>query len=305
MGTRGSAGEEAIGAAAELATVVISLGNEPGLVDSVRSLLDQGPGAELMVVNSGGGGAGAALAAAGVEVEVIERPEPLSPGAARNLGIRATRAPFVAFLAADCLAEPGWISGRLRRHRAGADAVASAVTNATPASASAAIGHLLMYHRRMPSTPAAMQRHYGVSYSRPLLEGLGLFREDLRQGEDTELNGRLGRGVSVEWAPEVRTAHRSPAGTRQLLRDQYARGRRSLLYRHLPIRTMLRIALVKRPLDAFRQAVRTPEPGGRRRLLGASPLLAPASVAYALGLVRGRLDPSRRGAVPALSGAER
>src|SRR5688572_15177048 len=85
----------------DLACVVLALGNPPELAAAVRSLLDQGEPLEVVVVNSAGGGAAATLAAAGLAVPVVERPERLLPGAARNLGIAATRAPFVAFLAAD------------------------------------------------------------------------------------------------------------------------------------------------------------------------------------------------------------
>ncbi|HYH47235.1 MAG TPA: glycosyltransferase family A protein, partial [Thermoanaerobaculia bacterium] len=97
-----------LSSAPDLACVVLALGNPPELAAAVRSLLDQGEPMEVVVVNSAGGGAAATLAAAGLAVPVIERPERLLPGAARNLGIAATRAPFVAFLAADCWAEPGW-----------------------------------------------------------------------------------------------------------------------------------------------------------------------------------------------------
>jgi glycosyltransferase involved in cell wall biosynthesis len=277
-------------APADLAVIVISLRNEPGLVNAVRSLLSQCPRPEIVVVNTGSGDAAATLAAAEIDVTSIERPEPLYPGAARNLGIRATRAPFIAFLAADCRAEPGWVAERLRRHRAGADAVASVITNATPASMSACTAHLLLYPRRMASSPTASRLHYGVSYARPLLERVGGFREDLRQGEDSELNQRL--GTTIEWAPGVRTAHRNPLGPRQLVRDQYARGRRSLRYQHLPMTAVLRIALFKRPLNALRQGRRIEESPERRRILLAAPLLFPASLAYTLGLLRARrLDP--------------
>jgi glycosyltransferase involved in cell wall biosynthesis len=282
---------------AELAVVVISLRGELGLVDAVRSLLDQDPKPEVVVVNSGGGDPETTLAKAVVDVTVIEHPSPVFPGTARNLGVRATRAPFVAFLAADCRAEPGWVAERLRMHRQGAGAVASVMTNGAPGSATAQATHLLAYSRRMASTPAPERALYGLSYARTLLERHGPFREDLRQGEDTELNRRLAPSTEVVWAPEVRTAHRNPVRPRQLLRDQYDRGRRSILFTHLPLRATLRIALVKRPLDSFRRGLRAQD-GAKLRTGRVVPLLAAASLAYAAGIMRSRarLTPSPAGA---------
>ena len=304
MATGSTGSEQGTSDAADLAVVVISLRNEPGLVDAVRSLLPQRPRPDVVVVNTGGGNAGATLAAAGIRVRTIERPEPLHPGAARNLGVRETTALFVAFLAADCRAEPGWVAERLRRHRAGAAAVASVITNASPASASASAAHLLLYARRMKSTSPANRLRYGVSYARPTLERLGLFREDLRQGEDSELNRRL--EATIEWAPGVRTAHRNPLGPWELVRDQHARGRRSRLYRHLSVPALLRIALFNRPLDALRQGLRADEYRQRRRIVRVVPLLVAASLAYTVGLLQARRPEGvRRGAALALARTQR
>lgn len=112
--------------------VVLSLDCEPWLAEAVASVLAQRPRAEVVVVNSGAGDARAALGAGLTDVPVVERPERLMPGAVRNLGVAATRAPYVAFLAADCLAEPGWVANRVAAHAGGARAVASLLTNAYP-----------------------------------------------------------------------------------------------------------------------------------------------------------------------------
>ena len=105
----------------DLAGVVIALGAPASAVDAVRSLLEQDPPVEVVVVNSGGGDMAARLREAGLDVPVVEREERLFAGAVRNLGIAATRAPYVGFLAADCRAAPGWSRHRLRAHRAGQD----------------------------------------------------------------------------------------------------------------------------------------------------------------------------------------
>jgi glycosyltransferase involved in cell wall biosynthesis len=211
--------------ACELACVVLSLRTEPGLVGAVRSVLASAPRPEVVVVDSGGGDVERALASAGLEVPSISRPEPLYPGAVRNLGVAATSARYVAFLAADCIAEPGWVEGRLRRHRAGAAAVASAVTNAYPGSGVARASSMLLFHTRRPCAPPGERQLYGASYDRALFDRFGPFREDVRKGEDTDFHSRLEGEVSIEWAPEVRTAHRHPTRLLDLLRDQWARGR--------------------------------------------------------------------------------
>lgn len=196
-----------------LACVVISVGSPPRLADAVQSLLNQDCPVEILVVNSGGGWPTETLGEAAARVRIVNVEDQLSAGAARNIGVAQTRAPFVAFLAADCVAEPGWVSARLKRHAGGALAVSSAITNPTPDNFSACASQALVF-----------ARHYGVSYARTLFDRFGRFREDLRSGEDTDFNGRLSGTVPIEWAPEVRTAHQHPTTVVSLARDQYRRG---------------------------------------------------------------------------------
>lgn len=271
----------------KLACVVLSLQNEPGLVAAVESLLAQNKPLEIVVVNSGGGDPAGTLRNAGIEVKVTNLQERLYPGAARNVGIDATRAPYVAFLAADCVAEPGWASRRLRRHRAGALAVASAVTNPNPHNSYAWASYMLLWSHRMPGVPQGGSRLYGVSYARELFDRFGKFREDLRSGEDTEFNHRLAATVEIEWAAEVRTAHRQPTSFYELIRDQYARGRRM---------AQALEKLTGRPCERFvaRNGLwRVPscmawswlasKPRDRQRLMKAWLLIPSAAAAYSLG----------------------
>ena len=274
----------------ELGVAVLSLGAEEGLEEAVVSLLEQELRPEIVVVNSGGGGAEDRLRAAGLDVPVIEREERLLPGGARNLGLAALEAPYVGFLAADCRAEPGWVAGRLRKHREGALAVSSFLTNAFPESRTASAAALLLHHRRMAHAPEFERLHNGLSYARELFDRFGLFREDLRTGEDTEFKRRL-VGVEVAWTPEVRTAHRNPRRPADLLREQYGRGRRTACARRtldspvgrpggLPLEVLIDAS------RAWRYTALEPDPSTRRALRRGWPLVAPAAVAYAAGALR-------------------
>jgi glycosyltransferase involved in cell wall biosynthesis len=227
QGSRGTA-------APDLACVVMSLGNPRHLVAAVRSLVEQDEAVEIVVVNTGGGDPARRLRAAGIDVPVVTRREVLYPGGARNLGIEATTAPYVSFLASDCVAEPGWARGRLHAHRAGAAFVSAAMTNYHAYSLSAVAAHVLLFPNRLPNTPPHRWLHYSASYDRALFDRYGPFREDLRTGEDTEFRERLGPEVVPHAAREVRAAHRNARWLPALLKEQFERGGRTVrAYRSL------------------------------------------------------------------------
>lgn len=212
-----------------MSVVVLSRNAPPELVDAVSSLGAQRPRPEIIVVNSGRPGAAERVRAAGVDAAVIECRTRLFPGAARDVGIAAAHGRWIAFLAADCVAGPGWVAHRLAVHRAGARVVSSPVVNAHPWNPFAEAGHLLLFSRRLPGTPRVQRLHYGASYELSLFRQHGAFRPDLRIAEDTEFHERLGRAARPRFASAVHTAHRNPRGLRALVRDQYARGRRAAL----------------------------------------------------------------------------
>jgi hypothetical protein len=176
------------------------------------------------VSHSGGGRTPSLVAAHHPAVRVVSSEVRRLPGAARNAGVLATRGEFVAFLAADCRAAPGWASGRLRHHRAGAVAVASAVVPAKPCPPAAA-SSLLLHRSRRPEIVPHPHHRLGVSYSRAALERHGPF-PDLELAEDAVFNARLlTAGLEIVWAPDVVAEHVYPTSVRALLADQWRRGR--------------------------------------------------------------------------------
>jgi glycosyltransferase involved in cell wall biosynthesis len=215
------------GAAPELAVIVIGYRAPREMAEAVSSLLEQEIPLEIVAVNSGGGNAAGLLRAAGLDVPVVEVEQRLFAGAARNRGIAATHAPFVAFLAADCMAAPGWANARLLRHRAGDRAVASAMINSHPRNLVACAAHLVLFMRRLPGLPEEKALRYGASFDRRLFDEYGLFNETLRIGEDTDFLERLPAELKPVWEPRVQTIHRNETRLLPMLADQYRRGLRS------------------------------------------------------------------------------
>ncbi len=211
---------------AELAVVVLAFRAPAALRAAVASVCAQEPGAEIVVVNSGGVSPRRLLAPHLDRIRLIEVAEPLFVGAIRNIGVDASTAPFVAFLAADCIARPGWVAQRLALHRAGAEAVSSPVIPHRPRNPISRAANALMHRRRRRDTPDAEVSHYGVSYARPALVRTGYFPPGLRVSEDTVFNGWLRQTAVFRYGRNVVTLHRYPTGPLELLRDARARGAR-------------------------------------------------------------------------------
>ena len=281
-------------AQSDLATVVHGFRSQPGLLSAVRSLLNQDQPTEIVVVNSGGGSVVQDLAPVADRIRLITCDTPLFVGAARNIGIAASRAPFIAFLAGDCLARPGWVSGRLARHRAGALAVSTAVVPARDGLIPLA-ANLLRYSMRNPLADPRFVTDYGQSYARRLLSLCGQFPPGLRVGEDTALNLIAARFARPVWAPEVQTAHHDPDRLADWLVDERLRGQRRA--RHAPFRALAAVndhALAVAPIFDQRRA-------NLRAFIDRMPGLSPATRRSVLAMQWLASQADRRGVLEALA----
>jgi glycosyltransferase involved in cell wall biosynthesis len=269
-----------------MAVVVLSYGPRATLGAAVRSLLAQDEPAEVILVHSGGGDLPHDLTQSDAQVKVILVSQRLLPGAARNVGIAATQAPFVAFLADDCVASAGWIRCRVQRHRAGARSVASALVCHAPANPVALAAHLSLYYRRMPRTAPAVALRYGASYDRSLFQHYGRFREDLESGEDTEFNQRLAETDAPQWAPDVITIHHGVETLGAFARSQWRRGQRmAQAWRALAAYSPGKIAAnaLSRTAAILREMWANVEPRHRAAALLSVPFIILGNVAYACG----------------------
>ena len=279
--------ESASDEAPAIAVVVLGVGAPQELLDALASLARQSVPVEVVVVNSGGGDLGAVRRVA-PQARVVESATKLWPGAARNRGIAATRAPIVAFMASDHVVTEDWCAARLARHASGHSAVACAVINSHPRNLVAWAYHLAILLRRLPGVPLQEAGLYGVSYRRSLFERHGLFREDLRIGEDTEFNSRLPPEDRPVWAPEVQTIHQNETALRPFLEDLYRRGQRSGY--HWPLHKRGQ-AWLTHGLRGFRRiaALSLRCAGGVERLwiIASWPILLIGTLSYNLGFRQG------------------
>ena len=203
--------------APEISVIVIAIHGDRRAVDAIRSLDDAQVPTEVILVNTGGGSVAEALGPLVEQVVLVECDRLHLPGGARNLGLSQASAPVIAFLAADCLATPGWLVSRLAAHKDAA-AVASAIRPApgsrhVPIASWASYG--ILHCRRAPECPEDNALRYGVSYRREVFAQYGAFLEDRRIGEDTELNNRLIGADLPHWYPQIVTSPPLPDDRRR------------------------------------------------------------------------------------------
>ena len=116
---------------------------------------------EVIVVDSGPDDAVAEAARQFARVQLVRSTEPLLPGPARNLGVRQARGRYVAFLDADCVADPGWLAAAYDRLQSdGVRLVGGPVTDLLPGNWIASTDNLLQFVDLPRSRPAQGARHF-------------------------------------------------------------------------------------------------------------------------------------------------
>ena len=166
---------------------------------------------EVVVVADGAGEATEAVLAheearGELALQVVHRPVPAGPGAARNLGWRIARAPLVAFTDDDCVPEPSWLSAVLGgRPR---EAIVQGRTEADPSELEqeGLVSRTLRVQQLGPRFETC-----NMVYPRAVLESLGGFDERFGLapgGEDTDLAFRaIKAGQRIVFAPDAVVKH--------------------------------------------------------------------------------------------------
>ncbi len=168
---------------------------------------------------------------------VLLRQENEGAGAARNLGARHARGPFLAFTDDDCLPEAGWLRAIHVRLAAGSRcALGGETKNAAPDNVYARVSHLLSHkaYGRYEADPSAILflTSNNFAMAQQWFEQEGGFHEGLRPAyEDRELSDRLVRsGYRLVYAPDAVVGHHRPMTLLSFLRQHMGYGRAAFVY---------------------------------------------------------------------------
>ncbi|MFZ0041186.1 MAG: glycosyltransferase [Solirubrobacteraceae bacterium] len=152
--------------------------------------------------------------------QLIRHERSRGPGAARNTGWRAARAPVIAFIDDDCVPGANWLAALLDAHSAAGSEWTIVQGRVEPDPAKRCeLGPLS--HTIEVSGPDRLFACANIAYSRALLDRLGGFDERLsRSGEDVDLGARaLEAGADAVFSAEALVYHAvSQPGLPSLLR---------------------------------------------------------------------------------------
>jgi glycosyltransferase involved in cell wall biosynthesis len=199
-------------------SVVIATRDRPGrLSRQLAALRGQTLDAarfEVVVVDDGSGPETVALLHAetgregGPALRVLRHTASVGPGAARNAGWRAARAPLIAFTDDDCEATPGWLEAYLAAATRHPGAILQGRVLPLPEEA-ASFGPFS--HTIRIEGPTRGFETANILYPRDLLERVGGFDAasfTKAGGEDTDLAWKaMATGAEHVWVPEALAHH--------------------------------------------------------------------------------------------------
>ena len=261
-------------------------------------------GFETLVIDSSDDGTEIQIAKLYPGARLVHFAERHFPGKARNAAMRHRDRELIAFVDADCIAEPDWVERILAAHNDPANAnrwiIGGSVGVANPESTAGWASFFCEFSpwlRGGPSRPLTDIATCCYSMKRTAFERFGPFVED-GYCSDTVFNWRAGaEGQSPLFVPGIHVRHINPTGMRRIAAKQRMHGERFAGIRAREkrwSRSRSLFSAVTAPLLPLYLWVRTGlrvlrAPGYRKAFLRATPCLWCVSIAWSWGEARGYL----------------
>jgi len=177
---------------------------------------------EAIVVNDGSSDRTAAIAAGFSRVQIISVPNGGAPRA-MNIGIQATHCDIVASVDADMVLEREWLKNIIPWFE---DPSVAAVTGYVQGGSRKLIGRITGYHNELRQDSFALYvdavGNGNTAYRRQAIMRVGMFDEQLKVGEDTDMSQRLiSAGYRLIFNREARCQHYWRDNLKSFLKQQY------------------------------------------------------------------------------------
>jgi GT2 family glycosyltransferase len=289
----------------DVSVIVPCYNSERTIRQCLRSLINQETGVafDITVVDSSVDATPDIVEREFPAVRLIHLAKRTFAAAARNIGIRETRAPFCLMIDSDCVAKPDVIERMVIRHNENSyAAVGGSLANGTPGQISGLVGYLAEFKEFMPSAPKRLEKGIptaNIMYRREALVRHGCFDDEMQYAEDILLNWKIfSAGESILFDPEIEVTHLNRTGWRNVLFYQTGLGRLSAKARRrgrMPGRVLLDypILILLMPIVRSLNAARWFARHDRRMLLKfllISPIYLLAMAFWSYGFFRGAIN---------------
>jgi GT2 family glycosyltransferase len=284
-------------------------------LESIGRMNRSGFNVELIIVNDGGAAPDdqrLTSLANGVELHLLSQPQS-GPAAARNLGVRAARGDWFAFIDDDCLLPSDWparVSDAIRRHPGsmiGGRTVNDLTTNAFSEASQTLVEYVYEYYNIQSRQRTPMFASNNMLVPAAPLKALGGFDERFRTAEDRELCRRWNdAGHATVYEPGVVVLHAHDLNMASMLRQHFAYGRGAFPYWEKKSGSLRAIAV--EPFGFYLAMLSYPFRMRKRNALMLGMLIAASQIANAGGFVfsiackslrlSSRTSPARSGEYP-------
>jgi GT2 family glycosyltransferase len=212
-----------------LSVVIVSYNSRQTIESCLRSLQNQTvQPVQIVVVDSGTDGAAAIIAEKFPRVELLRKDRRQYPGDARNIGVRHAKGDLVAFLDADCIADPRWAEEILAAHQRPDPIIGGAVDNANPESVVGWARYISEFSRWMPTSAGGLVSDVptcSLSMKPWAFKRFGPFLEGTYCSDTAFCWRAVDAGHPPLFHPAIRVSHMNPTRIGGFLAKQRMHGR--------------------------------------------------------------------------------